>query len=97
MRRILSLCFACVALGGCDETSKACHEESSDRTIKQRVSACGELCEKDDAKGCDKQVELANAECIDKGNAEVCEWMCTFAPMGKDIYCKKNDELKAAK
>jgi hypothetical protein len=96
MKRIFLCSLVCFAVTACDETSKACYEEGPDRTMKQRVSACGELCEKEDAKGCEKQVELANKECIDKGNADVCDWMCNYATMGNEIYCKKRDELKPA-
>ncbi len=96
MTRIVLCSILCLAFTACDETSKACYGEGNDHTIKQRVSACGELCEKEDAKGCDKQVELANAECFDKGNAEICEWMCNYATTGKDLYCKKRDEIAPA-
>jgi hypothetical protein len=91
------LVLACSALSaGCDDTSKACYDDV-DRPLKQRVSACGELCDKEDGKACAKQDELANAECFEKGNAEICEWMCNFATTGKDLYCKKHEELQTEK
>lgn len=84
--------LASMGLSGCDETSKQCLE-AEDAPVKARVSACGELCEKKDSKACAKQVELANAACIEGDDAEVCRWMCEYATTGKDVYCKKHEEL----
>jgi hypothetical protein len=80
------------ALVGCDKTSAACFEDKS-LPVKQRISACGELCDKDDAKACDQQAEIAVEHCMQKGDAEVCRWMCDFAKVGKDLYCKKHESL----
>jgi hypothetical protein len=83
------------ALAGCDETAAACFEDKG-LPIKQRISACGELCDKDDAKACDVQTELALDHCMKKGDAEVCSWMCKYTKVGKDLYCQKEESLGSA-
>lgn len=96
-RRVFALlALAFVVVPACDETSKQCFGDDA-ASVKNQVSACGELCDKDDGKACAKQVELANEACIEGGDAEICRWMCDYAKDGKEVYCKKHEELKAAK
>lgn len=87
----LGLFLSTLLLGGCDETAKACFDDAS-KTVKQRISACGELCDKDDAKACEQQIDLALAACVDKGDKETCRWMCDYAK-DKDLFCKKHQDL----
>ncbi|HRI07897.1 MAG TPA: hypothetical protein PKW35_08775 [Nannocystaceae bacterium] len=84
-----------LGLGACaDEATKMCNDASA--SIKFRVSACGERCEKQDGEACAKQDELAQQACFKDKNAEICEWMCNYATTGKDLYCKEHEALKAA-
>jgi hypothetical protein len=87
----LGLLLSTLLVGACDETAKACFEQT-DKPLKQRISACGELCDKDDAKACATQVDLALAACVEKGDKETCRWMCDYAK-DKDLFCKKHKEL----
>jgi hypothetical protein len=85
---------AMIGLVACDETSKQCNDAAA--PIRTRIAACGELCDKEDAKACATQTEIATKECLEKGDAGTCEWMCRYAKLGQDLYCKKHEEVTAA-
>lgn len=91
---ILALPLVLVAGACADEATKMCNDAAA--TVKMRVSACGERCEKQDGEACAKQDELAQEACFKGKNAEICEWMCNYATAGKDLYCKESEALKAA-
>lgn len=80
-----------VLLTGCDKTSKICFEGEAGRPVHEQISACGELCEKDDQKACGEMTELALAACTEKHDRESCAWMCNYSSAGnKEFFC---DEL----
>lgn len=39
-----------------------------------------------------QQIDLALVACVDKGDKEICRWMCDYAKE-KDLFCKKHEEL----
>lgn len=77
----LSSTFACQS-----DAEKMCFDDS--KLSKIKVSACGEACEKNNSKACVRQAEIANELCIENNDAEVCRWMCDYATVGKNVYCK---------
>jgi hypothetical protein len=83
----------CLGLLGCDAASKACNDESL--PAKTRVSACGERCEKDQGDACVTQDAIAQKACFENGDVEICRWMCEYATVGKDVYCKEHEKLSA--
>ena len=83
-----------LALPGCDEATKMCNDEAA--TPKFRVSACGELCDKEDGPACVKQDEVAQKACFQDKDAEICRWMCDYAKVGKELYCAEHDKLAPA-
>jgi hypothetical protein len=88
--RILSL-LTCLLLPGCDEAAKMCRDEQA--PLKNRISACGERCDKDDAEACVRQTELATAACLEGSDAETCRWMCHYGGTGQDLYCARFKDL----
>lgn len=91
-----SLTLTILVLGlGCDKTSKTCFDGSS-TPVHLQVSACGELCEKDDQKACGRMTELAIPACAEKHDRETCAWMCNYSPTGgKDLFCAELEKLPA--
>jgi hypothetical protein len=96
MRSLISLFAALTFLllfcGGCqDKVAKLCMTDGT--APKTAVSACGELCERDDAEACDRQVAIANEHCVNKKDKEICRWMCEHATTGKAVYCAAHKAL----
>lgn len=92
MIRALCCTFVFAALlAACDERPKQC-SEGTGLDLKARISVCGELCDKDDAKACAQQTELAIPACMEKGDQEICRWMCNYSKSG-DLFCNKYKEL----
>ncbi len=89
----LGVAFAALLATACgkDGAESACFETGG--TPKVRVSACGELCDKDNGKACAVQTEVATEHCMKKGDAEICRWMCDYAKSGADLYCKQKEAL----
>lgn len=82
---------------GCDKVSKTCFEGTTE-PIHHQVSACGELCEKDDQKACGRMTELAIPACSQKGDRETCSWMCNYSPTGgKEVFCAELEKLPPPK
>ncbi len=86
--------LAAIFAGGlaCDETSKECFDGAAG-SVKANVAACGELCDKGDAKACDEQGALAKTHCLDGSDKEICRWMCDYAKDGKELYCARSKQL----
>lgn len=82
-----------LSLAGCDDTSQRCFEPEAGAPSTHTISACGELCEKEETKACVRQVEVANDRCFAQGDAAVCEWMCNHAPTGPSVYCAEHERL----
>ncbi|MBL8947477.1 MAG: hypothetical protein JNK45_30175 [Myxococcales bacterium] len=81
---------ALVLASGCDKISKMCFDGSSE-PVHLQVSACGELCEKDDQEACGRMTKLAIPACAEQHDRETCAWMCNYSPTGgKELFC---DEL----
>lgn len=90
----LALAIAVLGLG-CDKTSKTCFDGSS-QAIHLQVSACGELCEKNDQKACGRMTELAIPACTEKHDRETCSWMCNYSTTGgKELFCDELAKLPA--
>lgn len=86
----LSLLAALALAGGCDKISKICFEGSSE-TVSSQISACGELCEKDNQEACGRMTKLAIPACVEQHDRDSCAWMCNYSPTGgKELFC---DEL----
>lgn len=86
----LTALVALVLGAGCDETSKICFEGAG-KPVHLQISACGELCEKDDQKACGHMTDLALPACMEKHDRESCAWMCNYSTVGgKELFC---DEL----
>lgn len=95
---LLTSAFAVLGVfAGCDKTSKTCFEGGAE-PMSHQVSACGELCEKDDQKACGRMTELAIPACVDKDDREVCSWMCNYSTTGgKELFCAELEKLPPPK
>jgi hypothetical protein len=91
-----SFTLAIALLGlGCDKISKICFDGAS-QPVHLQVSACGELCEKDDQKACGRMTDLAIPACSEKHDRETCAWMCNYSPIGgKELFCAELEKLPA--
>ena len=69
------------------DAEKLCFDGKMDSP--NRVSACGELCDKDDSKACGIQGEVGLQRCMKDKDAETCRWMCHYGKDGQDLYCKE--------
>lgn len=92
--RSLTLAIAVLGLG-CDKISKTCFDDAS-QPVHLQVSACGELCEKNDQEACGRMTKLAIPACAEKHDRETCAWMCHYSPTGgKDLFCAELEKLPA--
>jgi hypothetical protein len=89
----LSFLAALALVGGCDKVSKTCFDGAS-QPVHLQVSACGELCEKDDQEACGRMTKLAIPACVEQHDRESCAWMCNYSPTGgKELFCAELAKL----
>jgi hypothetical protein len=92
MKKLLVLAFV---LSGCkSEAEKACFDNS--QSSKNRVSACGEACDKN-GEACAEQTKVGTDGCMTKKDAEVCRWMCNYGKTGQDLYCAEYEKITGHK
>lgn len=88
---VLWLGFVLAASACKSDAEKLCFDGKMDD--KYRVSACGELCDKDDGKACSTQTQVALQRCMKDRDPETCRWMCLYGKDGKDLYCKEHEAI----